>query len=664
MSPCRVLPAVVALSLALACCRAQPTDYARRRLPAVRTATPPAIDGDLSDAAWSAAAAAEPFIDRLTGRPAADQTAARILYDDACIYISLHARDSRPEAVIGRETVRDSHYNGPDNGEDSLEVMIDPFRSFRWPDQSRFALNPLGTRSARIGGGRAGKAEWKGDWAGAARRVADGWTAEMRIPWEVLNYPSSAAPVAMGINFRRFQYRTQIASEWSDTGPQGFPERAGVWEGVAVPRGGFAPTLSALPYVLGGLRHVSPTLRAGADLRYTLTPQMTAVGTVNPDFSTIEGAVEGIQFSRSERYIPEHRPFFLEGGDYFGAGAEWAIGSYFYPQRIEQFDVGAKLYGKPSPSSALGLLHALDIGRRSDLVAQYRHDFTPTSGAGLFLVNRAARHDDNTVAVVTQGSRWGKLGLSTELAQSAGVGAGGGAVRANVTFEDKRGFTSLQLLEVARNFRAADGYIPYVDYRGLSLYQNWYNEWRHGPVRGFSLECGSTCDWHIDGRPFRRGGSIDLGLDTRSDWFYSIDAYYQSFDDQVDCVYGLTVRQGARNRFRQWRFRVEAGRLGGRPSTYFGPSFSVRTLRRLDLAYGGALLVLDGHTQQHVLTLAYEISPTRSVGGRLVVEGGDTNWYLSYRRSGERGTEMYVMLGDPNTARFTQRVAVKMVTAL
>ena len=209
--------------------QANMAEYRNRRIPAVHIATPPVIDGDLSDAAWASAAKADTFIDRQRGTFAADQTTAYICYDDRAIYVAFRCTDSQPAAIVARETIRDSRYSnwrGP--SEDSVEVVFDFFNSHRWDDLTRFSVNAIGTPSARLGGGRAGKMEWKGEWEGAARRTSFGWTAEMRIPWNILNYPLSQKPESFGINFYRYQERTKTETCWSDTGPQEFLEYEGL----------------------------------------------------------------------------------------------------------------------------------------------------------------------------------------------------------------------------------------------------------------------------------------------------------------------------------------------------------------------------------------------------------------------------------------------------
>lgn len=678
-----------------------PQSRAKRPIAAVKvTGPPPTVDGDLADEAWKTAAKAEVFVDRRTGAVAPDQTTAYLLYDAKYIYVGWDCRDQDPAGVTGRETVRDSRYQGQGgDSEDNVEITFDPFTTFRGDDFARFSLNPLGTRSARLGGGRAGKAEWQGQWDAAARKTATGWTAEMRIPWAILNYPRSSKPTAMGINFGRFQYRTRLFSQWSDTGPQGFNERQGRWEQVEVPRGAFKPTLSLLPYVLPGAgfgdeqedgsrdgNDANGNVRTGLDARYTLTPELTLVGSLNPDFATIEGAVEGIGFSRSERFIPERRPFFLEGRDYFDAGEFHAIGPFFYSNRIPLFDAGAKAFGKIGPKDTFGVLTTMDSGRRLDAVARWRHDLSPTNQVGLFFTQTSVRArpaapgreaeaaDNNAVGVLLANGRWNKFGIESQLAFSGGPNAGGMAGALNFTYSDSHNFTSVQYLDVAPRFRDANGLIFFTNYRGLSLYHNWGREWRgvgeaaaksrHG-FRSFNVDFSPQVTWHYDGRPFQRGASVGAYFETRRDIAFAVDVNYNKFDQQTDQTAGLFLGLGQSNRFRRFGLRTTFGKQADKPYRFLGPSGSLRVLGHLDLIYDAGLQTLGGERNtQHILTTNYELSPTRSLGGRIVQQNNRTNWYLSFRNSGAAGTEIFFILGDPNADQFARRAAVKFVFAV
>jgi hypothetical protein len=637
--------------------------YSRREIPAVQTKTPPVIDGLLEDAAWKTAPRAEKFFDPKRDEPVADQTVAYLLYDNLYIYVAFDCKDSEPEKIVARETIRDSYF-GAGSGDDSVQVIFDPFLSYRWDDFAVFVVNPLGTRSSRITGGHATKVEWKGDWGAAARRTPEGWTAEMRIPWAILQYPANGKPITIGINFWRYQARTKLSSVWSNVGPLQHNELAGLWRGVVVPSGAFKPTLSALPYLLTGLEQDRPSLHTGVDMRFPLSPSITMVGSVNPDFATIEGAVEGIQFSRSERFVPERRPFFLEGWDYFDVGGWSSFGRLFYSNRIGTFDTGIKIFGKPTAEDSIGVLGTLDAGRRRDFVGRYERQLSPASSVGIFLSQRSAADDNNTVGVLTQDARWGKVGLSSQWGISSGQDSGGAAKLVSLRFNDKHLFASLRYQDVAPHFRDANGLIPFTDYRGFRGSAHWYADWQKGFWRRFSASIYPEYDWHTNGKPFRRGAGCNLSLTTWSDWSISADMQYQRFDAQTDRTYGLAIRQGVSNRFRQWGISLSTGKVADRPYTYLGPEFNIRLFHKMDIGYSGAIQNLNGTTQQHILTATYEISPSRSVGGRIVVQNADTNWYLSFRDSGEKGIEMFFIFGDPNASRFVERAALKFVFAM
>jgi len=98
-------------------------------------------------------------------------------------------------------------------------------------------------------------------------------------------------------------------------------------------------------------------------------------------------------------------------------------------------------------------------------------------------------------------------------------------------------------------------------------------------------------------------------------------------------------------------------------STFLGPSASFRILKKLDILYQGAFQNRAGLDQQHVITMNYEISPTCSYGGRVVVQNADTDAYFFYHKSGGKGTELFLILGDPNAKRTVKSIQLKLVFA-
>jgi hypothetical protein len=656
------------LFLAFSCSALAQDKFTKRPIAAVPATSAPVIDGDLSDEVWKTAAKAETFVDRTTNQVVADQTVAYLTFDDKYIYIGFDCKDSEPNKVDARETIRDSKYSGSQdespNREDNVTVSLDPYYSRKSTDQSIFSVNALGTPSAVIAGGRGGKLEWKGAWESAAKRTPTGYSVEMRIPWAMLNYPNSKKPVTMGIGFFRYQYHNKLESVWSNVGPHGFNELEGVWSGVIVPQRTFRPKLSILPYVLPGVDSDGATFRAGVDARVTLTPDLTGVASLNPDFNTIEGAVEGIAFSRKERFIPERRPFFLEGQNYFGSSTRFNdIGALFYARRIPSFDLGTKIYGKLSPVDSIGLLNTVTFQDRIDTVLSYRRDLSPTSYAGVFLANKSAVDDENSAAVTDYHMKSGPFGFETQIGRSWGPGTDGGMVVLSGNYQQGTNASVLQYHTISERFRIADGFVPYTGYSGFFGFTDFNSQWRHGTFRSYDYGVYGINWNHLDGSAYNNGFGVFGSLTTRSDWSSSISYDYGIVDDTLDHTIQLSLRSGVSNRFKQWGVSVQTGTLGGKPATFIAPTASLRILKRLDIGYSGSLLNLDGVTKQHVLTLGYELSPTRSFGGRMVVQDNDTNWYASYRSSGGKGMDLYFIIGDPNTRKFERKAQLKLVFA-
>src|SRR5260221_13244156 len=75
---------------------------------AVRTATPPTIDGKLDDAVWSTAKAVASFTQKFPdeGKAPSDPTTMRILYDDEAIYVGFECTQ-RHSKVVDRLPRRD-----------------------------------------------------------------------------------------------------------------------------------------------------------------------------------------------------------------------------------------------------------------------------------------------------------------------------------------------------------------------------------------------------------------------------------------------------------------------------------------------------------------------------------------------------------------------------
>ncbi|HIE27912.1 TPA: hypothetical protein EYP66_11555, partial [Candidatus Poribacteria bacterium] len=358
----------------------------------------------MDDACWQNAPKATDFTDPLVGTPAKDQTVARLLYDEESIYVAIHALDSQPDMIVARQTKDQTRFSG----EDYVAFSIDPFHTHQFADRNFFVLNPLSAKFAHLAAGRAEKTEWLGLWKAAAKITEDGWTVEMEIPWQMLAYPDTKLTAKdtkehekreMGINFARFQQRTGEKSWWSNVGIQEFYEYDGHWMDVLPPAK--VREMKFLPYAYFGRSPASGqegvTARAGMDVRYTFTSQFTLVGTLNPDFENVEQAVEGIDFSYGARFVPDRRPFFLEGKNVYN------LWEFYHSRQISEMDVGLSLFGKMGNRTAFSVganfaqtWYGKQVGRQMRSAMTYRGSRFYVSVAPFFIepdfVNKLGFH--------------------------------------------------------------------------------------------------------------------------------------------------------------------------------------------------------------------------------------------------------------------------------
>ncbi|MGC8833359.1 MAG: carbohydrate binding family 9 domain-containing protein, partial [Armatimonadota bacterium] len=629
----------------------------KREIRAVVVNPPPVIDGDLSDLCWKEAAKAELFTDAFLGTPTKDQTVAYLGYDDKAIYVAFYAYDSQPNGIVARETKR----GVKPEGEDIVAFSLDLFHTHKFADRSFFIVNPLGTQFAHLGGGRGTKLEWEGEWKAAAKIVADGWTAEMAIPWKILNYPAAKEPTTVGVNFDRYQQRTRVHSWWSNVGPQEFYDLDGHWVGVKLPS--FRSHVSLLPYMIPGwVQKEGFTSRAGLDVRYALTQGLTAVATVNPDFATVEGAVEGIDFSYGERFVPDRRPFFQEGSEIYQTGG--IAGRYFHSGRIPSFDLGTNLYGKITNRDTIGVLTAIDFGRRTDWLLRAKREFGPTSSADLAFINRDDEKLTNRVVVVGENFRRGQWGLDASWAGSwVDSRFRGSAANAFFTYQSRRMFFAVVPHHVHPGFRSELGFIPFTGFKGVEMVSGFHNEWREGFLRALHMEAGCAASDHYDGRIFRRQKRFSVGMITKSDYGFQVGWEGGRFEEFNDSVWFIGFMARFSDQFRNYGLVVMRGRQAGARKTFIAPSVKWRW-GKLAVGLSSSVLRHRENAYQHILTFNYDVSPRQGFGGRVVMQTGGTNAYLSYRNSGYGGVETFVVFGDPNSPKFQKRILVKRVWAM
>jgi hypothetical protein len=167
------------------------------------------IDGEIEEAEWQGAFVQDGFLDPVTGQTARNRTKVYLTYNQSAIFVAFRCYALEPSDIVAREIRIGADFDG----EDFVAFTINPFGTRSGSGVSEFYVNPLNTQSDDIAGGRSSKREWRGEWTSGTKRLEDGWSVEMQIPWKVLNYPSGKE-MNMDIFFARAEGKRQIKSFW------------------------------------------------------------------------------------------------------------------------------------------------------------------------------------------------------------------------------------------------------------------------------------------------------------------------------------------------------------------------------------------------------------------------------------------------------------------
>jgi hypothetical protein len=296
--------AILALILALPLAAAAADKPSKSKLPppepdqkiirAQRTAEPILLDGKLDEKVWQSPAA-NGFTqnDPNDGQPATEKTDVWVAYDDKAVYVAAYCRDSDPKGIIGRLGRRDVRVDS-----DWFFVAVDPYYDKR--TGYMFGVNPSGSIiDLALSNDVNDDESWDGVWETKTSITADGWIAEMRIPFNQIRFPRQDEYV-WGVNFRRVVMRKNETSSfvWVRRDLPAFVSKFARLEGIS----GITPgtQIEFMPYVTGSsqFRPAEPgnpfqTGRrslgnAGFDLKVGLKSNLTLDASVNPDFGQVE----------------------------------------------------------------------------------------------------------------------------------------------------------------------------------------------------------------------------------------------------------------------------------------------------------------------------------------------------------------------------------------
>ena len=336
------------------------------------------IDGSITEAAWHTAEVANDFrISEQRLSPSAD-TEVRVLSDDKYLYFAFRCLDTNPELVTAIKTLRD----GGLGTDDAISISIDSYKNHK--TAAIYSLNAIGTKNDELPGGNT-KIQWKGDWQSAVKKTDYGWSAEIAIPFEILKFSPDAE--SFGINFSRYQHRTQETSYWVKPTTEKQAAPLGLLAGFTLPKTKTSRVWTMMPYLVAGRNTINrdgevkdKSVHGGVTLRYEPLNNLTGLMEIFPDFSQVESQISDIDFSYTEKEVDDTRTFFQEGNSNFEPDSE-----YFYSPRIPDFDVGVKTFMQ-NDRNALGLLATTSDDGRRDFHARYRRNLPGNAGLTLSAV--------------------------------------------------------------------------------------------------------------------------------------------------------------------------------------------------------------------------------------------------------------------------------------
>ena len=630
--------------------------YRRPIIEATVCQEPPVLDGVLDDACWRDAYRTDEFWNTDDRCAPGERTEAWLCVDDMAFYVAVYAHDSEPQSIKCQETKR----GGDISNDDFISLALDPDHS---ADHFYiFQATANGTQKESIPGGSDAKIEWRGDWSAAARILDDGWTVEMRIPHRILRYPAGQS--VWGVDIWRRHART---SNWFKWPPQ--PEH---WDDheIAELRGLKLPVIQARPIVMPNVQsewddgHFRTNL--SVDTKYTHASGLSGVLSWMPDFRNIEDEVESIDFSYTERWYQDRRPFFAEGGGYMPPD------EMFYSRRIPDFDLGLKAFGTVDRTS-IGLLDAHSFGDRNDLALHVDQRIAQHSGAALAYV-RTDRSDVNNQTYYAHAHYRKLLGRGSfsvrgDLFESDTEGGSSGtswAIELNRRRgKGKPGFWA-RYRHVDPTFDPQNGFAPETDLEGLSGGIDLSNTFEQGRMeaQGSWLSLGR---WdHTDGSPYHNDLGAGYWTPYRDGLWWDLNWAHSDRPPHLDQTWWLFLGWNSKKLHRGGSLTMSWGQQAGADYLFYSLEQGVKLSERLRFRIGYEHResdypddTADERVRRATVTANYDFTPEKTLGGRLLSGTSGTNFYMSYRQAVRRGTDFFVILGDPNADRTESRLAVK-----
>ena len=520
------------------------------------------LDGVLDEAVWSETPGYDGMrvIQPDTLVEPRYRTVVRYLYTERGLYVGAWM-EQPPETLLARLSSRDEHINR-DNFGITLDTSGEGLYGF-W-----FTINLGGTvMDGKVEPEREFTVEWDGPWESATAPLADGWSAEVFLPWSMLSMPAGTEDREMGIWVDR--QVAHIDERWSWPAlPFTAARFLSAFGRLKVP--GVAPRqeLSLFPYASTTFDQARKDEEAnvGLDVFWRPSTAFQVTGAVNPDFGAVESDDVVINLTARETFFPEKRLFFLEGSEIFTTTARGQITSFSNNQGNAQ-STGARRTAVSFVRPPTMVLNTRRIGGKAlvDIPDGVRvpgyEQSKPTDLLGAIKATGQAGP-----------LRYGALTAIEDDPELLGVKDG----RDFVVEGDGRNFGVLRgLLESTGDGRRSIGYIGTIlDHpmrqalvHGIDAHLLSGGGKLKADVQLLNSDVDDAADGEGQGYGLltdvryvpRRGVAHQFGLDYFDDVFEMNDVGFRGRNDMRGVRYNFTLTRSGMQRFRLWRGGLRTG---------------------------------------------------------------------------------------------------------
>jgi hypothetical protein len=358
----------------------------------------------------------------------------------------------------------------------------------------------------------------------------------------------------------------------------------------------------------------------------------------------------------------------------------------FYSPRVQELNAGLKSFGTLGNWSygILGGEYEVQAARRRLLTGRLRYQTAPHSFIGVIGlsnaqggVNERLWGGEIDLRRITDQGEWRLTALSMQL-QGDREGhyrfarLERGAPERNLSWY-------LQWDDISPDYRPRLAFVPERGWRGIDLQTYYFDRPQGGTLLWWAMRIGGRI------RQLYQGGTLDEGVSISSEWLYrnhmawGVELNYLRRPPHIDRTLGVLVRWNTLDLYRNGFLYALTGEQNGGRSLYLTLEQKLELAPRLRLGIQLEQLHIDypdtpddDRSRQAIITLNYEITPERVLGGRWVVNriesGGEVstthNFYLTYMQRVRRGLDIYLIYGLPNASRTQNRLAIKFVTPM